>query len=58
LNPGLVAKDYSLNSLLILDRVDAVLLKLQTGQTSSQFAQNRQILRSAELLKEHVTQVV
>jgi hypothetical protein len=57
LNPGLAANNYSLNSLLIRDRVDPVLLKLQTRQTSSQFAQNRQILRSAKLLKEHVAQV-
>jgi hypothetical protein len=46
LNPGLTAKDYSLNSPLIRDRVDAVLLKLQTGQTTTQFAHNKQLLQS------------
>jgi len=57
LNPGLTAKDYTLNSPLIRDRVDAVLLKLQTGQTTTQFAQNKQLFQCVELLKTHVTQV-
>jgi hypothetical protein len=57
LNPGLATNDYSLNSPLIRDRADALLLQLQTGNTTSQFTQNKQLLRSAELLKTHVSQM-
>jgi len=57
LNPGLAANDYSLNSPLISDRIDAILTKIHTGHTSSQFASNQQFLRSALLLKTHVTMV-
>jgi hypothetical protein len=57
LNPGLAASDYSLNSPLIRDRSDALLLLLQTGNTTAQFAKKTQFLKTADLLKTHVTRV-
>jgi hypothetical protein len=51
LNPGLAASDYSLNSPLIRDRSDALLLFLQTGNTTAQFAKNTQFMKTATALK-------
>jgi hypothetical protein len=57
LNPGLSAFHYSLNSPLIRDRIDSLLLKLQTNQITNQFIHNKQIWQAAELLKTYATQV-
>ncbi len=57
LNPGLAASDYSLNSLLIRDRSDALLLFLQTGNTTAQFARNTQFLKTANAMRTHIIQV-
>jgi hypothetical protein len=57
LNPGLAASDYSLNSPLIRDCSDALLLFLQTGNTTAHFAQNMQFLKTANAMRTHINQV-